>query len=199
MNPSMNLPMPTVIEKTPHGEKYYDLISKHYEHRNVFLVGGVNQGSAFTVIAQLLYLDSVNSSEPINFYISSNGGSIVDGLAILDTMNLIKSPINMIGFGMCASMGAFLLASGKKCPNSTRKALPNLQVMTHQASGGIGGQASDIVISAKQITKLNNRIKEYLVKFTGKTQEEVNAICDRDYYMDAQEAVSIGLVDSILG
>jgi ATP-dependent Clp protease protease subunit len=199
MNPSMNLPMPTVIEKTPHGEKYYDLISKHYEHRNVFLVGGVNQGSAFTVIAQLLYLDSVNSNEPINFYISSNGGSIVDGLAILDTMNLIKSPINMIGFGMCASMGAFLLASGKKCPNSTRKALPNLQVMTHQASGGIGGQASDIVISAKQITKLNNRIKEYLVKFTGKTQEEVNAICDRDYYMDAQEAVSIGLVDSILG
>jgi ATP-dependent Clp protease protease subunit len=198
MNPSMNLPMPTVIEKTPHGEKYYDLISKHYEARNVFLVGGVDQGSAFTVIAQLLYLDSVNSSEPINFYINSNGGSIVDGLAILDTMNLIKSPINMIGFGQNASMGAFLLAAGKKCPKSTRKALPNLQVMTHQASGGIGGQASDIVITAKQITKLNNRIKEYLVKFTGKTPEEVDSICDRDYYMDAKEAVSLGLVDSIL-
>lgn len=194
----MNLPMPTVIEKTPHGEKYYDLISKHYEARNVFLVGGVDQGSAFTIIAQLLYLDSVNSNEPINFYINSNGGSIVDGLAILDTMNLIKSPINMIGFGQNASMGAFLLAAGKKCPKSTRKALPNLQVMTHQASGGIGGQASDIVITAKQITKLNNRIKEYLVKFTGKTPEEVDAICDRDYYMDAKEAVSLGLVDSIL-
>jgi ATP-dependent Clp protease protease subunit len=194
----MSLPMPTVIEKTPHGEKYYDLISKHYEARNVFLVGTVDQGSAFTVIAQLLYLDSVNSSEPINFYINSNGGSIVDGLAVLDTMNLIKSPINMIGFGQNASMGAFLLAAGKKCPKSTRKALPNLQVMTHSASGGIGGQASDIVISAKQITKLNNRLKEYLVKFTGKTPEEVNVICDRDYYMDANEAVALGLVDSIL-
>lgn len=197
MNPSMNLPMPTVIEKTPHGEKYYDLISKHYEARNVFLVGPVSQASAFTVIAQLLYLDSV-SNEPINFYLSSNGGSIVDGLAVLDTINIIKSPINMIGFGMCASMGAFLLAAGKKCPKSTRKVLPNIQVMTHQASGGIGGQASDIVISAKQLTKLNSRIKDYLVKFTGKSKEEVNAICDRDYYMDAEEAISIGLVDSIV-
>lgn len=198
MNPSMNLPMPTVIEKTPHGEKYYDLISKHYEARNVFLVGTVSEASAFTVIAQLLYLDSVNSNEPINFYIRSNGGSIVDGLAILDTMSLIKAPINMIGFGQCASMGAFLLAAGKKCPKSTRKVLPNAQIMTHSASGGIGGQASDIVISAKQITKLNNRIKEYLIKFTGKSAEEINAICDRDYYMDAEEAVSLGLVDSIL-
>lgn len=198
MNPVMNLPLPTVIEKTPHGEKYYDLISKHFEHRNVFLVGGVNQGSAFTVISQLLYLDSVDSSAPINFYISSNGGSVIDGFAILDTMNSIKAPINMIGFGICASMGAFLLASGKKCPRSSRKVLPNIQVMTHQVSGGAGGQASDIVITAKQMVKLNNRIKDYLCKFTGKSLEEVNRICDRDYWMDADEAISLGLVDGVI-
>ena len=198
MNPIMNLPLPTVIEKTPHGEKYYDLISKHFEARNVFLVGGVNQGSAFTVIAQLLYLDSVDSNSPINFYISSNGGSVIDGFAILDTMNTIKAPINMIGFGMCASMGAFLLSAGKKCPRSVRKVLPNIQVMTHQVSGGAGGQASDIVITANQMVKLNKRIKEYLGKFTGIAPSEIDRICDRDYWMDADEAISLGLVDEII-
>lgn len=194
----MNLPLPTVIEKTPHGEKYYDLISKHFEHRNVFLVGGVNQGSAFTVISQLLYLDSVDSKSPINFYISSNGGSVIDGFAILDTMKLIKAPINMIGFGMCASMGAFLLASGKKCSQSTRKVLPNIQVMTHQVSGGAGGQASDIVITARHMTKLNNRIKDYLVQFSGQPMSEIDRICDRDYWMDADEALEFGLIDEII-
>lgn len=197
MNPTMILPMPTVIEKTPHGEKYYDLISKHFENRNIFLIGGVDQASSSTIIIQLLYLNSI-SSEPINFYINSNGGSIIDGLAILDTMKSIKAPINMIGMGMCASMGAFLLAAGKKCPNSTRKALKNTQIMTHQASGGAGGQASDIVISAKQITKLNNRLKEYLVEFTGKTKEEIDRLFDRDYWMDSSEALSLGLIDSII-
>jgi ATP-dependent Clp protease protease subunit len=198
MNPIMNLPLPTVIEKTPHGEKYYDLISKHFEARNVFLVGGVNQGSAFTVIAQLLYLDSVDSNSPINFYISSNGGSVIDGFAILDTMNTIKAPINMIGFGNCASMGAFLLAAGKKCSRSSRRVLPNVQVMTHQVSGGAGGQASDIVITAKHMSKLNKRIKDYLVKFTGQPMSEIDRICDRDYWMDADEAISLGLVDGVI-
>jgi len=190
--------MPTVIERVGNTEKYYDLISKHFEHRNVFLVGGVNQASAFTVIAQLMYLDSQDSSTPINFYISSNGGSVIDGLAILDTMNTIKAPINMIGFGVCASMGAFLLASGKKCEKSSRKGLKNIQIMTHHVSGGAGGQASDIVITAKQMTKLNDRLKNYMEKFTNQSSEEIDRIFARDYWMDADEALKLGLIDGVI-
>lgn len=192
------LPMPTVIEKTPSGEKYYDITSKHFEHRNVFLVGQVNEASATSVILQLLYLDSVDSKTPINLYICSPGGSVDHGLGILDTMLLIKAPLNIIGVASCASMGAVLLSVKKPDGLSRRKALKNCRIMVHQVSGGVQGQASDVIISAKQAVLLNNKLHDYLCEFSGNTMEDMKVMMDRDYYMSAEEALAKGFIDEVL-
>lgn len=192
------LPLPTVIEKTPIGERHYDLLSKHLEARNVFLVGTVDEATAFSTIAQLLYLNQQDSERPISFYINSNGGSVRDGLAIMDTMNCISAPIITIGMAKCASMGAFLLAAGKKDANSSRKVLANCSIMTHQVSGGAGGQASDIVITANEMKALNLKLRQYLAKFSGRTLDEVIKISDRDTWMTAEQALEFGLIDEII-
>ena len=195
----MDVIYPTIIEKTPTGEKHYDLLSKHFEQRNVFIVGEINNAVAVSTIAQLIYLNSFDSTSAINVYINSPGGSVVDGLSIMDCWNSISAPINTIGFGMCASMGAFLLAAGKKDSNSKRQALPNCQIMIHQVSGVVSGQASDIRILAEQAKFMNQRLREYLCQFTGKTLEEIEAASDRDNYMTPEQAIEFGLLDGIVG
>lgn len=190
---------PTIIEKTPTGEKHYDLLSKHFEQRNVFIVGEINNAIAISTIAQLLYLNSVDANSPINVYINSPGGSVVDGLAIMDCWNSISAPINTIGFGMCASMGAFLLAAGKKDSNSKRQALPNCQIMLHQVSGAVSGQATDIRIAANQAKYMNDTLREKLVSFTNRTMEEIVNVTDRDNWMTPEKAIEFGLLDGIIG
>lgn len=195
----MNVIYPTIIEKTPTGEKHYDLLSKHYEQRNVFIVGEINNAVAVSTIAQLLYLDSSDANTPINIYINSPGGSVVDGLAIMDCWNQISAPINVIGFGMCASMGAFLIAAGKKDEKSSRRALKNCQIMLHQVSGVIGGQASDIRIAANQAKYMNETLRNYLCKFTNKTYDEICQISDRDSWINVETAIKHGILDGVIG
>ena len=186
--------IPTVTCKTSDGERSYDIFSLLLNERIIVLNGEINDSTAATIVAQLLYLSSKDSTKDISLYINSPGGSITAGMAIYDTMNFIKCDVSTICIGLCASMGAFLLAGGKK---GKRYALPNSEIMIHQPLGGAQGQASDIQIQAKQILKIKKKINEILSKNTGKPIEQVEIDTDRDNYMTAQEAVEYGLVDKV--
>ena len=186
--------IPTVIEKSSMGERAYDIYSRLLKNRIILLSGEINDDTANVVIAQLLYLDSI-SEDDISLYINSPGGSITSGMAIYDTMNLIKSDVSTICVGMSASMAAFLLSCGKK---GKRYCLPNSEVMIHQPLGGVNGQATEIDIVAKRIINLRSKINQILAKNTKKNIKQIEKDTDRDYYMNAEQALEYGIIDKIL-
>ena len=189
----MNL-IPTVIEKNEMGERAYDIYSRLLKDRIVILNGEITDNTANVVVAELLYLDSLNSND-ISLYINSPGGSITAGMAIYDTMNFIKSDVSTICVGMAASMAAFILATGKK---GKRFILPNAEVMIHQPLGGAQGQATEIKIAAERILKLKKKLNQTLANVTGQKIEKINVDTERDYFMDSAEALDYGIVDMIL-
>jgi len=186
--------IPTVIEKSSMGERAYDIYSRLLKNRIILLSGEINDDTANVIIAQLLYLDSI-SNDDISLYINSPGGSITSGMAIYDTMNLIKSDVSTICVGMAASMAAFLLSCGKK---GKRYCLPNSEVMIHQPLGGVNGQATEIDIVAKRIINLRSKINSILAKNTKRNLKQIEKDTDRDYYMDALTALDYGIIDKVL-
>ena len=189
----MNL-IPTIIEKNDMGERAYDIYSRLLKDRIIILNGEINDNTANVVVAELLYLDSLNSDD-ICLYINSPGGSITAGMAIYDTMNFIKSDVSTICVGMAASMAAFLLAAGKK---GKRCILPNAEVMIHQPLGGAQGQATEIKIAAERILKLKKKLNKILSDNTGKDIDTIDNDTERDYFMDSDEALNYGIVDKVL-
>ncbi len=189
----MNL-IPVVVEKDIHGERSYDIFSRLLKERIILLSGEINDQSANSVIAQLLYLDSLNH-EDIQIYINSPGGVITAGMAIYDTMQFVQSDVSTICVGMAASMASFLLSSGKK---GKRYCLPNSEVMIHQPLGGAQGQATEIKIAAEHILKLKEKLNQMLANNTGKLLKEVEQDTERDYFMNAEEALKYGLIDHII-
>ncbi|MEA3248823.1 MAG: ATP-dependent Clp endopeptidase proteolytic subunit ClpP [Patescibacteria group bacterium] len=187
--------IPTVIEKSTHGERAYDIYSRLLKDRIIFLGDAVTDVTANIVIAQLLFLESQDKTKDIKLYVNSPGGSVTAGLAIYDTMQYIKPDVATICVGMAASMGAVLLAAGEK---GKRFSLPNAEVMIHQVMGGAEGQATDIKIRAERILKMKDLLNKILAKHTGQKFEKVEKDADRDYFMTAEEAVKYGLVDKII-
>jgi ATP-dependent Clp protease protease subunit len=186
--------IPTVIEKSNQGERAYDIFSRILKNRIILLSGEIDDNTANVVIAELLYLDSINNDD-ISLYINSPGGSVSAGMAIFDTMNYIKSDVSTICIGMAASMAAFLLACGK---SGKRYCLPNSEVMIHQPLGGVQGQATEIKIVAERIIKLKNKLNQILSEKTNKKLSEIEKDTDRDYYMNSQEALEYGIIDKII-
>lgn len=187
--------VPYVVEQTNRGERSYDIFSRLLNDRIIFLSEEVNDTTASLVVAQLLYLESQNPDQDIQFYINSPGGSVTAGMAIYDTMQYIKCDVSTICIGMAASMGAFLLAAGKK---GKRFTLPNSRIMIHQPSGGAQGQASDIQIQAREILDLRERLNRILADNTGQSIERIALDTERDNFMSAEDAVSYGLVDKVM-
>lgn len=189
--------VPTVIEQSGRGERAFDIYSRLLKERIVFLVGPVNDDSANLVVAQLLFLESENPDKDIFLYINSPGGSVTAGMSIYDTMNFIKPDVSTLCLGQAASMGAFLLSAGTK---GKRFALPNSRVMIHQPliSGGLGGQASDIEIHARELLKLKDKLNRLLAQHSGQDLAKVERDTDRDNYMSAEEAQEYGLIDQVL-
>lgn len=189
----MNL-VPTIIEKSHNGERAYDIYSRLLKDRIIILNGEIDDNTANTVVAQLLYLDSLNNND-ISLYINSPGGSITAGMAIYDTMNFIKSDVSTICIGMAASMAAFLLASGSK---NKRYSLPNSEIMIHQPLGGAKGQATEIQIAAERIIKLKNKLNRILSEKTNQPLNKISEDTERDKFMDSKEALDYGLIDKII-
>ena len=189
----MNL-VPTIIEKNEMGERAYDIYSRLLKDRIIILNGEITDTSSNIVVAQLLYLDSLNNDD-ISLYINSPGGSITAGMAIFDTMNFIKSDVSTICVGMAASMAAFLLSSGEK---GKRYILPNAEVMIHQPLGGAQGQATEIKIAAERILKLKKKLNKILSDNTGKDIDTIDNDTERDYFIDSDEALNYGIVDKVL-
>lgn len=190
-----NYLIPTVIEKTSYGERAYDIYSRLLKDRIIFLGTGIDDQVANSIIAQLLFLESQDKTKEIKLYINSPGGSVTAGLAIYDTMNLIKCDVSTICVGMAASMGAFLLSSGAK---GKRFALPNSEVMIHQVMGGTQGQATDIKIHAERILQMKDSLNKILAKNTGQTIKKVEADTERDNFMTAPQAKEYGLIDEVI-
>ncbi|MCC6323671.1 ATP-dependent Clp endopeptidase proteolytic subunit ClpP [Candidatus Nomurabacteria bacterium] len=187
--------IPTVIEKTTNGERAYDIYSRLLNERIIFLAGAIDDHIANLVVAQLLYLDHMDSKKDIYLYINSPGGSVSAGMAILDTMNFVRSDVSTICVGVAASMGSLLLSAGAK---GKRFALPNSEIMIHQVLGGAEGQASDIEIQAKHILRIKENLNKILAKNTGKTPAQVEKDADRDNWMTAEEAKKYNLVDDVI-
>ena len=187
--------VPTVVEQTSRGERAYDIYSRLLKDRIIMLSGEVNDQMANSVIAQLLFLDAQDSEKDIYLYINSPGGVITSGLAMLDTMNFIKSDVQTIAIGMAASMASVLLAGGTKWK---RFALPNSTILIHQPSGGAQGQQTEIEIAAEEILKTRRKMNQILADATGQTIEQIKKDTERDHYMSAQEAKDYGLIDDIL-
>lgn len=187
--------IPTVIEKTSMGERAYDIYSRLLKERIIFLGGPINDAVANTVIAQLLFLEHEDSKKDIKLYINSPGGSVTAGLAIYDTMQYIKPDVSTICVGIAASMGAVLLAAGKK---GKRIALPNSEVLLHQVMGGVEGQAVEIEITAKHIVRMKEQLNQILAKHTGQSLSNIEKDTDRDFWLTAAEAKDYGMVDEII-
>jgi ATP-dependent Clp protease protease subunit len=186
---------PYVIERSSRGERSYDIFSRLLMDRIVFIGTPINDDVANIVIAQLLYLQADNPERDIHLYINSPGGSVSAGLAIYDTMQFLKSPVNTICMGLAASMGAFLLAAGRK---GKRLALPHSRIMIHQPSGGAQGTAADIEIQAKEILYLRHKMNTLMAKHTGQPVEQIERDVERDKFMGAEEAVAYGLIDTVI-
>ncbi len=191
----MSYLVPTVIEKSTHGERAYDIYSRLLKERIIFLGGPIDDTGANLIIAQLLFLESEDPKKDISLYVNSPGGHVDAGLAIIDTMNHVKPDVSTVCVGMAASMGSMILTSGAK---GKRFILPNAEVMIHQPWGGIQGQASDIEITARHILKLRDRLNKMLAKTTGQKLEQIEKDVDRDFFMDAEEARKYGIVDEVL-
>jgi len=187
--------IPIVIEQSSRGERAYDIYSRLLKDRIIFMGEQVQDSMANTVIAQMLFLESEDPDKDINLYINSPGGSVTAGLAIYDTMQYIRPAIATICMGQATSMGALLLAAGAK---GKRYALPHARVMIHQPLGGVQGQATDIDIQAKEIMKIKELIHKILVKHTGQSMEKIRQDTERDFFMDAEEAMRYGIVDGII-
>ncbi|MDD2274705.1 MAG: ATP-dependent Clp protease proteolytic subunit [Candidatus Pacebacteria bacterium] len=187
--------IPTVIEKSPTGERAYDIYSKLLERRIIFLTGQFNDAMANSIVAQLLYLASKDSDKDIQLYINSPGGSVTAGLAIYDTMQYIKPDVSTVSIGLSASMGAMILASGAK---GKRYALPNAEILLHQVMGGARGQASEIEITAKQIIRIKEEMNKILSKHTGQPLSKISKDTDRDFYLTASEAKEYGVIDKVI-
>ncbi len=190
----MNL-IPTVIEKSTYGERAYDIYSRLLKDRIIFLGSEIEENVANAVIAQLLFLAAQSDTKDIKIYINSPGGSVMDGLAIYDTMQYIKPDVSTICIGMAASMAAILLAGGAK---GKRFALPNSEILIHQLMGGTSGQASDIKIRAEHMLKLKDRLNKILQKHTGQKLEKIEKDSDRDYFMSPDEAIAYGIIDKVI-
>ena len=187
--------IPYVIEKTSGGERSYDIYSRLLQDRIIMLSNEVNDDIASLIVSQLLFLESQDPTKDIHLYINSPGGSVSAGFAIYDTMNYVKCDVSTICMGMAASMGAFLLAGGAK---GKRLALPNVEIMIHQPSGGAKGQETEIRIVAEQILKTRDQLNRILAENTGKPLDVIAADTERDNYMTAQEAKEYGLIDEIV-
>ena len=187
--------VPMVIEKTSHGERAYDIYSRLLKERIIFLGTGVDDNVANLIIAQLLFLQSEDSSKDISLYINSPGGSVTAGLAIYDTMQFIKPDVSTFCIGQAASMGAVLLTAGAK---GKRYSLPYSRIMIHQPWGGAQGTASDISIQAEEILRMKRELNALLARHSGQSAEKVTKDTDRDYFMSAQEARDYGLVDGVI-
>ena len=191
----MNL-IPTVIEKSPYGERAYDIYSRLLKERIIFLAGPVNDAVANSIIAQMLFLSSADPNKDIQLYINTPGGIVTAGLAIYDTMQYVKAPISTVCVGLAGSMGATLLAAGAK---KKRFSLPNSEILLHQvASGGISGEAVEIEITARQIVRIKDKLNRILVKHTGQPLKKLERDTDRDFYLSAQEAKEYGLIDQVI-
>ncbi|USN58734.1 MAG: ATP-dependent Clp protease proteolytic subunit [Candidatus Peribacteria bacterium] len=187
--------IPTVIDKTPQGERAYDIYSRLLEDRVIFLGEAIDSAVANTVIAQLLFLEKQDSKAGITMYVNSPGGHVTAGLAIYDTMQYVSCPVTTVSIGLSASMGSIILAGGEK---GKRYALPHSEIMIHQPLGGAEGQATDIKIAAEHIIRTGARLYKILAKHTGKSVEQVEKDCDRDNFMTAEEALAYGLIDKII-
>ncbi len=190
----MNL-VPTVLEKTKYGERAYDIYSRLLKERIIFLTGPINDTLANLIIAQMLFLASKDSKKDIQLYINTPGGSVTAGLAIYDTMQYVKCPIATICFGLAASMGAVLLATGEA---GKRFALPNAEILLHQVAGGATGPAIDVEITAKQIIKIKNKLNKILAKHTGNSLAKLEKDTDRDFYLSPEEAKDYGIIDEVI-
>ncbi|MBI2071739.1 MAG: ATP-dependent Clp endopeptidase proteolytic subunit ClpP [Gemmatimonadetes bacterium] len=186
---------PYIIERSSRGERTYDIFSRLLMDRIVFLGAPINDDVSNIIIAQLLFLDADNPERDIYLYINSPGGIVSSGMAIYDTMQFLRAPVNTICMGMAASMSAFLLAAGTR---GKRSALPHARIMIHQPSGGAQGTASDIEIQAKEILYLRAKLNELYSRHTGKTVEQIEKDMDRDRFMSAEEAVDYGLIDKVI-
>ena len=191
----MNTLVPMVVEQTSRGERAYDIYSRLLKERIIFLAGPVHDGLSTLICAQLLFLEAENPSKEIAMYINSPGGVVTSGLSIYDTMQYIKPKVSTLVIGQAASMGSLLLTAGEK---GMRFSLPNSRVMVHQPSGGYQGQATDIMIHARETEKLKRRLNEIYVKHTGNSYEVVEAALERDNFMSAEDAKDWGLIDDIL-
>ncbi len=186
--------VPYVVEQTSRGERSYDIYSRLLKDRIVFLGGEINDAVANTVVAQLLFLEMEDPDAEINLYINSPGGSVTAGMAIYDTMQYVKCPVRTVCIGMAASMGAFLLMAGEK---GKRLALPNAEVMIHQPLGGAQGQATDVQIRAEWLVRTKKKMIAMMSEMTGQPLVKVQADCERDYFMTAQEALDYHIIDEI--
>ncbi len=187
--------IPYVVEQTSRGERSYDIFSRLLDDRIIFLSEEVTDTAASLIVAQMLYLEAQDPDKDIQFYINSPGGSVTAGMAIYDTMRHIKCDVATICVGMAASMGAFLLSSGTK---GKRMSLPNAEIMIHQPSAGTQGQITDMAIHLKRLETIKARLNRILAENTGKSVEQITDICERDYFMTAQEAMAFGVVDRVL-
>ena len=186
--------IPMIVDKEINGERSYDIFSRLLKDRIVLLGGEIDDAMANSIVAQLLYLDSI-SNDDISLYINSPGGSITAGMAIYDTMNFIKSNVSTICIGMAASMGAFLLIAGE---GGKRKALSNSEIMIHQPLGGAQGQATEIKIAAERILRLRDKINKIIAKKTGQDIKKVERDTERDHFLEPEEALSYGIIDKIV-
>lgn len=187
--------IPMVVEQVGHGERSYDIYSRLLKERIVCLMGQINDHVSSTVIAQLLFLQSQSSNKPIHLYINSPGGLVTAGLAIYDTMQFIKCPVSTWCVGQACSMGSLLLAAGER---GMRYSLPNARIMLHQPSGGVQGQATDILIHAEEILELKKQLTKLYVNHTGMTSDRVSTSMERDCFMNPKEAQDFGIVDKVL-
>ncbi len=190
-----NTLVPMVVEQTGRGERSYDIYSRLLKERIIFLVGEVNDGVASLVCAQLLFLEAENPNKDISFYINSPGGVVTAGLAMYDTMQYIRSPVSTMCLGQAASAGSLLLTAGEK---GKRLALPNSRIMIHQPHGGARGQATDIMIHAKEIIALKERLNKIYAERTGRPLEEIETAMERDNFMSAEQAKAFGLIDEVI-
>jgi len=186
--------IPNVIEKTFDGERHYDIFSLLLNERIILLTGEIDDNVASVIVAQILYLASIDDKKDIQLYINSPGGSVTAGMAIYDTMQYVKNDISTICIGLAASMGAFLLSSGTK---GKRYALPNSEIMIHQPLGGVQGQVSDIEISTKRLLKVKERLNKILANNCNKTYSEIQEDTERDHFLDANEAKEYGIIDFV--
>ena len=193
MSPTSQL-VPMVVEQTARGERAFDIYSRMLKERIIFIMGGIDDGVASLVTAQLLFLEADNPDKDISLYINSPGGIVTSGLAIYDTMQYIRPEVATICVGQAASMGSLLLTAGAK---NKRFALPHARIMTHQPSGGFQGQATDIEIHARDILAMRRRLNEIYVRHTGRSLEEVEAKMERDTFFSGQEAKEFGLIDDV--